>query len=126
MHFNRDDRYYSKGWHTTSTFGVFAAALAACKLLDLSEEQMVNAIGIAASESSGLKGNFGTMTKPLHAGRAAAKGIYCAEMSKIGYKSNPDIVEVSEGFGYVNGLTPDTDDVIGFIHQANRLFFRQV
>jgi 2-methylcitrate dehydratase PrpD len=120
--FNRDDRYYSKGWHTTSTFGVFAAALAVCKLLDLSEEQMVNAIGIAASESSGLKGNFGTMTKPLHAGRAAAKGIYCAEMAKIGYKSNPDIMEVSEGFGYVNGLTPDTDDVIGFIRQGKSAF----
>ena len=120
--FNRDDRYYSKGWHTTSTLGIFAATLAVCKLLDLSVEQMVNALGIAASESFGLKGNFGTMTKPLHAGRAAAKGIYCAEMARIGYKSNPEIIEVSEGFGYVNNLTPDTDDVIRFIRQGKSAF----
>ena len=120
--FNREDRYYSKGWHTTSTFGVFAATAAAGKLLDLTVDELVYALGIAASESFGLKGNFGTMTKSLHAGRAAQKGIFCAQMAKLGYRSNPDIMEVSEGFAYVSVGTVDIDDVLDCIKSGRNVF----
>ena len=120
--FNKDDRYYSKGWHTTGTFGVFASTLAVGKLLGLNEEEMIHSLGIAASESSGLKGNFGTMTKSLHAGRAAEKGIYCAQMAKIGYKSNPYIMECNEGFGYVNSLEVDISDVTEYIKNGKSTF----
>lgn len=120
--FNRDDRYYSKGWHTTSTFGVFAAAAAAGWLYGLTEEQMVNALGIAASESGGLKGNFGTMTKSLHAGRAAQKGIFCAQLARLGYRSNPDIMEVNEGFASVSVGNVDLEDVLAAIKSGKTAF----
>lgn len=90
--------HYSKGWHNTSTLGVFGAAAAAAKLLQLNRQQLIYAFGIAASEASGLKGNFGTMTKSLHAGRAASKGIFAAKLAKLGYDSNPRIMEIDGGF----------------------------
>ena len=120
--FNKKDRYYSKGWHTTSTLGVFAATAAIGRLMGLTSNQMVHALGIAASESSGLKGNFGTMTKSLHAGRAAAKGIYCARMASMGYKSNPAIIEVSEGLAYATIGEADTQDVIDSISEGRSAF----
>ncbi|HTY68682.1 MAG TPA: MmgE/PrpD family protein, partial [Alphaproteobacteria bacterium] len=63
--------HYRAGWHATSTFGSIAAAVAAARLLRLTPAQLSCAIGIGASASSGLRANFGTMTKPLHAGYAA-------------------------------------------------------
>ena len=87
-----------RGWHSTQSLGVFGAAAAAAELLDLNELQLRNALGIAASESCGLKGNTGTMTKPLHAGRAAAKGIMAAKLGKLGFTSNRTIMEMEAGF----------------------------
>jgi 2-methylcitrate dehydratase PrpD len=58
------------------------------------------AFSIAASEASGLKGNFGTMTKAFHAGRAAAKGLMAAKLGKFGYGANPNIIEMVEGFAF--------------------------
>lgn len=87
-----------RGWHSTSALGVFGAAAASALLLDLDEVQLTNAIGIAASESGGLKGNTGSMTKPLHAGRAAAKGIMASRLAKLGYTSNRTIMEMDAGF----------------------------
>ena len=58
--------HYEKGWHPTSTLGVFGAAAACAQLLDLDFERTVHALSIAASHASGLKANFGSMTKPLH------------------------------------------------------------
>ena len=93
-----DHKHYAKGWHTTSTLGIFGATAAVAKMLKLTREQLVNAFGITASESSGLKGNFGTMTKSLHAGRAAAKGIFAAKMGQLGYGANARIMEIIGGF----------------------------
>ncbi len=87
-----------RGWHSTETIGVFGAAAAAAELLKLTEEELVNAIGIAASESCGLKGNTGSMTKPLHAGRAASKGIMAAKLAQKGFTSNRTIMEMDAGF----------------------------
>lgn len=87
-----------KGWHSTGVIGVFGATAATAQLLKLDKLQLTNALGIAASEACGLKGNTGSMTKPLHAGRAAAKGIMASKLAKLGYTSNRTIMEMDAGF----------------------------
>ena len=84
------------------------------RLLSLDREQLINAFGIAASCASGLKGNFGTMTKPLHAGLAASKGIFAAELAGYGYEANRDIFEISGGFIQVTTGTPDVSRATEF------------
>lgn len=93
--------HYARGWHNTATLGVFGAAAASGKLLGLGKVQLINMLGIAASMSSGLKANFGTLTKPVHAGFAAAKGIWSAKLAQLGLDANPDIFEAGGGFGKV-------------------------
>ncbi|MDL2226065.1 MmgE/PrpD family protein [Deltaproteobacteria bacterium OttesenSCG-928-M10] len=95
-----DHKHYQRGWHTTSTLGIFGATAAVALLRRLTQEQLVMAFSMAASEASGLKGNFGTMTKAFHAGRAAAKGIMAAKLGQLGYGANPNIIEMVEGFAY--------------------------
>ena len=104
-----DHKHYQRGWHTTSTFGVFGATAAVAKLRKLTREQLTMAFSIAASEASGLKGNFGTMTKAFHAGRAAAKGVMACKLGQLGYGANPHIIEMLEGFAYAttNGELDD-------------------
>src|SRR6476661_4743642 len=67
--------YHSRGWHCTSSIGTVGAAAAAARLLGLDPGAAGHALSIAASEASGLKENFGTMVKPLHAGLAARNGM---------------------------------------------------
>lgn len=95
--------HMAKGWHCTSTLGTFGATAAAGKLLDLDSEQMMYAFGIAASESAGIRANFGTMTKPFHAGRAAENGVVAAMLAKKGFTSNKNAME--EEFGYLKVTT---------------------
>lgn len=90
--------HYSRGWHSTQSLGIFGSAAAAGILLGLDQAQMTCALSMAASESSGLQGNFGTMTKAFHAGRAAEKGILCARMARMGFTANPDILTMEGGF----------------------------
>lgn len=90
--------HYSRGWHSTQSLGIFGATAAAGLLLGLSRNQLAMAFSLAASESSGLQGNFGTMAKAFHAGRAAEKGILCAQMAHRGFTANPDILETVGGF----------------------------
>ncbi len=91
------------GWHTTSTVGIFGATAAAGKILRLNKQQMTYAIGIAASESAGVKANFGTMTKSFHAGRAARDGVTAALFAKNGFTSAEDALEHCYGFLKVFG-----------------------
>jgi len=93
--------HWYKGYHATGTFGTFGATAAASKLLDLDEEQLINALGIAGSEAAGLKQNFGTMTKPFHAGHAAENGIKAALLAKNGFTAAKDILEGRLGFAKV-------------------------
>jgi len=86
------------GWHPTATLGTIGAAVAASKLLKLTTVQTTMAIGIAASEAAGLQRNFGTMTKPLHAGNAARNGIMAAFLAKEGYTASPNILEGDGNF----------------------------
>ena len=98
---------YVKGWHPTSVLGVMGACAARCYLMGLSYEQVVNALGIAASEASGIKKNFGSMTKPFHAGSAARKGLWAAMLARHGLIA--DSAALDGGFGYLelfNGDAP--------------------
>jgi 2-methylcitrate dehydratase PrpD len=90
--------HYDKGWHPTATLGVFGAAAAASLLLALTEEQTATALAIAASLSSGLKANFGTMTKPLHIGRCAQNGVMAAMLAREGMTASHDVFEHRQGF----------------------------
>ncbi len=114
--------HYSKGWHSTGTLGIFGAVAAAGKILKINKEQLVFAFGIAASLSSGLKGNFGTMTKSLHAGRAAADGIFAVLMSKLGYDANPNIMEMDGGFAQVTSGNLDREKIDKFIDARDSEF----
>lgn len=87
-----------KGWHPTAVLGTIGATVAAAKLLRLSIEQTMMALGLAGSEAAGLVQNFGTMTKPFHAGNAARSGIMAAMLAKEGFTSAKDIMEGDMGF----------------------------
>jgi len=95
-----DEGHYEAGFHATGTMGTFGAAAAGAKLLGLDAEATANALGIAASQASGLKCNFGTMTKPLHAGKGAMNGVMSAQMAANGFTANPAAIEAPYGFGY--------------------------
>ena len=104
LFFRESDQYHLKGWHPTGVFGPVAAAAAVACLNRLSVEQTRQALAIAASMASGLVVNFGTMTKPFHAGRAAAAGIEAVQLSKLGLTSAPDVFE--HPAGYLHALSP--------------------
>ena len=91
-------RHYQDGFHSTATMGGLGAAMAAGKILGLKEEQLIRTLGIAASMASGLRENFGTMTKPLHAGRAAENGVTAVLLARAGFTSAANILEARRGF----------------------------
>jgi 2-methylcitrate dehydratase PrpD len=97
--------HYQKGWHNTATFGTIGAAAAASNLLRLDAATTAQAMGIAATQSAGLKSVFGTMCKPLHAGRAAATGLQAARLAARGFSSNPAILETEQGFAATQSTT---------------------
>jgi len=91
--------HYTKGWHPTATLGVFGAAAACAKLLELDVEQTAVALALAASSAAGIKANFGTMTKPMHVGRCAREGLMAAMLAKEGYTANAlSVFEHGQGF----------------------------
>ncbi len=87
-----------KGWHPTSTLGVFAVAAACARLLGLPVAETETALALATSLAAGTKANFGTMTKPLHAGQCARGGLMAALLARSGYTANPDAFEHKQGF----------------------------
>ena len=99
--------HYQLGWHITSSTGVFGAAIAAGILLKLDQEQLLWALGIAGTQSSGLREVFGTMTKPFHPGKAAQNGLLAALLAKKGFTSSETILEAKRGFA--NVLAPEHD-----------------
>lgn len=97
--------HYDNGWHSTGTAGSFGAAAAAASVLGLSTAETARSFGIVASGSSSLKKNFGTMTKPLHAGHAAEQGVRAALLAADGFTGDDAILEGDIGYGAV--MTPD-------------------
>jgi 2-methylcitrate dehydratase PrpD len=90
--------HYAKGWHTTMTLGTLGAAASAGRLRGLSIAHMQHALGIAASLAGGSRQNFGTMTKPLHAGLAASNGVLASSLAGHGFSADPDQLEKPLGF----------------------------
>jgi 2-methylcitrate dehydratase PrpD len=93
--------HYARGFHATGTLGAFGAAAACACLLGLDEETTARAYGLAASQAAGLKAQFGTMTKPLHAGRAAEAGVMAALWARAGISARTDILEHPRGFAAI-------------------------
>ena len=90
--------HYEKGWHPTATLGTLGAAAACAKLLGLDADGIALALGLAVSLSSGLKANFGTMTKPLHLGQTNRNGLLAALLARDGFTANRQSFEHPQGF----------------------------
>jgi 2-methylcitrate dehydratase PrpD len=91
-------RHYQQGFHSTGTCGAIGAAAAAAKLLGLDRETTRRALSLGATQAGGLRENFGTMTKPFHAGRAAESGVVAAELAALGFTASPNGLEADRGF----------------------------
>jgi 2-methylcitrate dehydratase PrpD len=107
--------HYKQGFHTSGTIGAFGAAAATAKLLKLDRTQLAHAIGITASMSAGIRVSFGTMTKPLHVGRAAFNGVTAAELAARGFTAGADALDGQWGFFKVTGGGFDTDRIVGVL-----------
>jgi 2-methylcitrate dehydratase PrpD len=93
-----DPRHYDDGFHSTATVGTIGAAIGAARALGLDRGKTAIAMAIAASQAAGLRENFGTMTKPFHAGRAAESGVLAADLAARGFSAAPNILEAKRGF----------------------------
>jgi len=101
--------HYADGWHNTGTLGTFGAAAACSALLGLDAGKTDQALGIAGTRAAGLKSQFGTMCKPLHAGHAAATGLQSAGLAARGFSSCDDILEAPQGFMDTQATSASTD-----------------
>lgn len=90
--------HYLRGFHVTGTVGSFSATAAAGRMLGLTDAQLAVAFGIAATQAAGLKSNFGTMCKPLHAGTASEHGLRAARLAAKGFTARGDSLECDQGF----------------------------
>jgi 2-methylcitrate dehydratase PrpD len=103
--------HYKKGFHSSGTIGTFGAAATAAKLLGLDAATTAHAIAIAAGMSSGIRVNFGTMTKPLHVGRAAQNGVVAADLASRGFTGGADSLDGPWGFfevfSFSGGFDPE-------------------
>jgi len=105
--------HYERGWHCTSTIGTVGAAAAVARILGLDVPAIGHAIAIAASEASGLKENFGTMVKPLHAGLAARNAILAARLAAAGLTASAHALDGAQGFlAAMDSATRSLDDAI--------------
>src|SRR5215468_7847194 len=111
-------KHYDVGWHITGTAGVFGAAAASGKLLGLSEEQMLWAIGLAATQPVGLQEMFGSMTKAFHPGRAAQNGLTAAVLASKNFTSSEQSLEAKYGWVNVVSTAHNYDDITGKLGQS--------
>jgi len=94
-------QHYDAGWHATASLGLFGATMAASLLLDLDDERIAHALGIAASMSAGIKCNFGSDVKPLQVGLAAGNGVLAAQLAKNGVRASDGALFGPTGFANV-------------------------
>ena len=106
-----DPHHYLRGFHSTGTIGTLGAAASAAQLLKLPPSATAHALGIAASMSAGIRVNFGSMTKPLHAGRAAESGVTAVELASRGFTAGDDPLDGEWGFFQVLGGGADLDRI---------------
>jgi 2-methylcitrate dehydratase PrpD len=106
-------RHYRRGWHCTATLGTIGTAAAASRLLRLPPDETAHALAIAASSASGLKENFGTMAKPLHAGLAARAGVVAGLLAKAGLSAATRAFEGAQGFLFaMDAERTDMDELV--------------
>ncbi len=105
--------HYDRGWHITATAGVFGGAAAVGKAIGLHATRMRWALGLAASQSAGLREMFGTMTKSFHPGRAAESGLLSALLAEAGYDSSENAIEAKRGFANVMSDKQDYEEILG-------------
>ena len=105
--------HYARGWHITSTCGVFGAAAACAKLLELPADQISNAIGIAASQSAGIVENLPSAAKNVSVGNAARNGLFAALLAAEGYAASPRAIEGPLGWARAMGDEPDIARLTG-------------
>jgi 2-methylcitrate dehydratase PrpD len=110
-------RHYQDGFHTTGTCGPFGSAAACAKLLGFDLKKTLNSFGLAASQSGGLRENFGTMTKPYQAGHAAESGLVSAEMAGLGWTAAEQILEAERGFFHAAGGSYDPSAIMNRLGQ---------
>lgn len=103
--------HYDIGWHITGTAGIFGAATAASNLLGSDTKAIAQSIGLAATQASGLREMFGTMSKPFHVGRAAENGLLAALLAKEGFTSSETAIEAPRGFANVLSTAHDYDEL---------------
>ncbi len=106
-------RHYEEGFHSTGTMGVMGSAAALAKLNGFNRERVLIALGIAASEGAGLRENFGTMTKPFHAGRASENGVVAADFAALGWTATDKVLEAPRGFFQAAGGGYDPNAIMG-------------
>jgi 2-methylcitrate dehydratase PrpD len=104
--------HYDMGWHITGSCGVFGSAVACGRLLGLDEQQMVWALGIAASQPVGLKVQFGSMTKSFHPGRAAQNGMTAALLAQQGFTADAAALEGKDGWAQALSRQVHWDEVV--------------
>jgi len=118
--------HYTKGFHVTGTVGSFSATAAAGRMLGLTDQQLAVAFGIAATQAAGLKANFGTMCKPLHAGTASEHGLRAARLAARGFTARGDSLECDQGFASSQSDHLEVDAALGEPpqgwHLRNNLF----
>jgi 2-methylcitrate dehydratase PrpD len=103
--------HYDRGWHITGTAGVFGAAASAGKLLNLSEHQMVWALGLAASQPVGLRESFGSMNKSFNPGRAASDGLFAALLASKNFTSSDEMIEAKRGWANTISTKQDYKEI---------------
>jgi 2-methylcitrate dehydratase PrpD len=103
--------HYDRGWHITGTAGVFGAAAAAGKLLNLSEQEMIWALGLAASQPVGLRESFGSMNKSFNPGRAASNGLFAAFLAAKNFTSSNEMIEAKRGWANTISTKQDYKEI---------------
>jgi len=104
--------HYEAGWHITATAGVFGAAAAIGKVRKLAAEKMVWALGLAATQSAGVRETFGSMAKAMHPGRAGQNGYFSALLAENGFTSSEHSIEGSRGFAFVHSANRDLSKLL--------------
>lgn len=103
--------HYQRGFHATGTLAIFSGLAALAKLHQLDIPTIQQAFGIASSMSSGLRRNFGTMTKPLHTGIAARSALTAFNLAAAGFSAAPDVLEAKSGFFSSYGVNESSPDI---------------
>jgi 2-methylcitrate dehydratase PrpD len=114
-----------KGFHPTGNLATFGATATAAHLLDLDPDRWAHALGLAATQAAGLLASGGTMSKPLHSGRAAMSGMLAAKLAGRDFIARPDAIEAPDGFLETHATNRDdhaTDSVRGHYLISNTVF----